>query len=540
MEVYVDDMLIKSTEDDHLKELRRAFDTMQTYGMKLNPDKCTFRVRGGKFLGYMVSERGIEANPEKIQAITGLRSPKMLNEMQKLTGKITSLSRFISKSTDRSLLFFKALRKAKEFSWTEECEQALDELKKYLATPPLLANPKLGEVLFLYLAVSEETVSSVLLREQGKNQNPVYYLALEAGVKEIDVCTDSQLVAMQISRTENERADALSKFGAMVVGTKERKVTLVIKEHPVIEEREDLQTIENSNSWKVEIMNYLKDGTLPDDPIKARRLKFKATRFTTVGTYLYKRTIDGPLLKCLDEERAQYVLREIHEGSCGNHSGGRSLAQKIIRQGYFWPTLVKDATEFAKKCESCQRFGIPRVLISDNGTQFQGKAITTWCKELKIQQNFTAVGNPQANGQTEVTNRTILQHLKTRLEGAKEIGEETQRVAQYESKRNQEGRAFDLTTIEEKRDLAYAKILHHKGLMMRSYNRRVRPRCFQVGDLVLKKVEVSKHVGKLNPGWEGPFKVIKINKSETYKLQDMEGKELPRPWNIHNLKKFYT
>ncbi|KAL0447291.1 UNVERIFIED_CONTAM: Gag-Pol polyprotein [Sesamum latifolium] len=73
-----------------------------------------------------------------------------------------------------------------------------------------------------------------------------------------------------------------------------------------------------------------------------------------IGDELYKRTIDGPPLKCLDEERAKYVLREVHEGSCGNHSGGRSLAQKVTRQGYFWPTLDKDATDFAKKCESCQ------------------------------------------------------------------------------------------------------------------------------------------------------------------------------------------
>ncbi|KAL0434857.1 UNVERIFIED_CONTAM: hypothetical protein Sradi_0193600 [Sesamum radiatum] len=125
----------------------------------------------------MVSKKGIEANPEKIQAIIGLRSPRTLNEMQKLTGKITSLSRFISRSADRSLLFFKALGKAKEFNWMEECGQALNELKKYLATPPFLANPRLGEVLFLYLAVSEAAVSSVLVREQEKNQSPVYYVS---------------------------------------------------------------------------------------------------------------------------------------------------------------------------------------------------------------------------------------------------------------------------------------------------------------------------------------------------------------------------
>ncbi|KAL2241093.1 UNVERIFIED_CONTAM: Gag-Pol polyprotein [Sesamum indicum] len=88
-----------------------------------------------------------------------------------------------------------------------------------------------------------------------------------------------------------------------------------------------------------------------------------------------------------------------------------------MRQGYFWPTLVEDSKNLVRKCESCQKFGVPRILISDNGTQFQDKKIREWCKELKVAQHFTAVANPQANGQTEVTNRTILQHLKTRLEG---------------------------------------------------------------------------------------------------------------------------
>ncbi|KAL0415849.1 UNVERIFIED_CONTAM: hypothetical protein Slati_3416800 [Sesamum latifolium] len=147
MEVYVDEMLVKSTEEDHLKNLEQAFGIMRAYGIKLNPSKCTFGVRGGKFLGYMVSEKGIEANPEKIEAIAGLRSPKMLKEVQKLTGKVASLSRFISRSADRSLLFFKSLGKVKEFKWTEECEQALQSLKRYLATPPLLANPKVGHLM---------------------------------------------------------------------------------------------------------------------------------------------------------------------------------------------------------------------------------------------------------------------------------------------------------------------------------------------------------------------------------------------------------
>ncbi|KAL0387842.1 UNVERIFIED_CONTAM: Transposon Tf2-12 polyprotein [Sesamum radiatum] len=146
MEVYVDDMLVKSKEEEeHLNHLQVAFEVMRKYGMKLNPTKCTFGVRGGKFLGYMVSEKGIEANPEKIKAIMQMSSSKTIKEVQKLTGKVASLARFISRSAYRNLPFFKILRKVKDFQWMKECEKALRDLKQYLATPPLLVNPKVGE-----------------------------------------------------------------------------------------------------------------------------------------------------------------------------------------------------------------------------------------------------------------------------------------------------------------------------------------------------------------------------------------------------------
>ncbi|KAL2236310.1 UNVERIFIED_CONTAM: Retrovirus-related Pol polyprotein from transposon [Sesamum indicum] len=177
MEVYVDDMLVKSRRPEtHLSHLRESFDIMRAYGMKLNPTKCIFGVGGGKFLGYMVSSRGIEANPEKIEAILQLKSPTSVKDVQKLTGKIASLNRFISKSADRNLHFFKVLRKAKEFKWTEESERAFQELKDYLRSPPLLANPRQGDVLYLYLAVSKNAVSYILVREEKRAQNPIYYV----------------------------------------------------------------------------------------------------------------------------------------------------------------------------------------------------------------------------------------------------------------------------------------------------------------------------------------------------------------------------
>ena len=145
--------------------------------MKLNPAKCSFGVSSGKFLGYILTHRGIEANPEQIRAIHLIPSPKNVKEVQKLTGRMAALSRFISRLSDKSHAFFGTLKTPKDFQWTEECESALHELKVYLTTPPLLSIPLLGEVLLLYLAVSEHAVSAVLIREEGSKQLPIYYVS---------------------------------------------------------------------------------------------------------------------------------------------------------------------------------------------------------------------------------------------------------------------------------------------------------------------------------------------------------------------------
>ena len=178
MEVYIDDMLVKSLEaEQHLTHLEQAFDTMRKYGMKLNPTKCAFGVSSGKFLGYMVTRRGIEANPNQIRSILDIPSPTNPKDVMRLAGRIAALNRFISKSTDKSFLFFSALKKAKHFEWTPACEEALTELKRYLSSPPLLSKPHYNERLFLYLGVSEQAVSAVLIREDNGTQLPVYYVS---------------------------------------------------------------------------------------------------------------------------------------------------------------------------------------------------------------------------------------------------------------------------------------------------------------------------------------------------------------------------
>ena len=176
VQVYVDDMLVKSLcEEDHLDDLRETFNTLRSYNMKLNPNKCAFGVTAGKFLGFMVSQRGIEVNLEKVRAIMELEPPRTVKEVQSLNGKIAALNRFISKATDKCLPFFHTLRKS--FEWTDECQKAFENLKKYLSSPPLLSQSKPGEELYLYLVVSQATVSVALVRKEGGSQRPVYFIS---------------------------------------------------------------------------------------------------------------------------------------------------------------------------------------------------------------------------------------------------------------------------------------------------------------------------------------------------------------------------
>jgi hypothetical protein len=124
----------------------------------------------GKLLGFLVSHRGIEANLEKIKAIETMRPPARIKDVQKLTGSLVALSRFISRLAERALPFFKLLRKSGPFSWTEEAERAFQELKQHLVSLPILVAPEPGEPLYLYIAAATEAVSMVLVAKRTTQQ----------------------------------------------------------------------------------------------------------------------------------------------------------------------------------------------------------------------------------------------------------------------------------------------------------------------------------------------------------------------------------
>ncbi|KAF8093398.1 hypothetical protein N665_0383s0030 [Sinapis alba] len=169
-------MLVKSLiAKDHIQHPSECFDTLNKYGLKLNPAKCTFGVTSGKFLGYIVTKRGIEANPKQISVVLDLPDPKTSREIQRLTGRVAALNCFITRSTDKCLPFYEFLRGNKRFFWDEVCEHAFLALKQYLTTPPVLAKPDAGDTLYLYIVVSSSAVSSVLIKEDRGEHHPIFY-----------------------------------------------------------------------------------------------------------------------------------------------------------------------------------------------------------------------------------------------------------------------------------------------------------------------------------------------------------------------------
>ena len=160
MEVYIDDMLVKSIKAElHITHLAEAFQILKSYNMKLNPAKCAFGVSTGKFLSFIVNNRGIEANPDKIKAVLGMPLPSNIKEVQCLTGRIAALSCFVSKVSDKCQPFFQVLKKA--FEWDTHCEEEFMALKTYMSSPPVLVSPSEGELLTQYLVVSDFSTSAV-------------------------------------------------------------------------------------------------------------------------------------------------------------------------------------------------------------------------------------------------------------------------------------------------------------------------------------------------------------------------------------------
>jgi hypothetical protein len=184
VEAYVDDIVVKTRKaDDLVSDLRVAFDCLQANGVKLNLEKCVFGVPRGMLLGYIVSQQGIEPNPEKVEALERMGPIRDLKGVQKVLGCLAALSYFISRLGEKGLPLYRLLKKHEHFSWTAEAQDALDKLKTMLAHAPILTPPQDSEPLYLYVAATTQVVSAVIVVERTEEghalpvQRPVYYIS---------------------------------------------------------------------------------------------------------------------------------------------------------------------------------------------------------------------------------------------------------------------------------------------------------------------------------------------------------------------------
>ena len=179
---------------------------------------------------------------------------------------------------------------------------------------------------------------------------------------------------VQIPQDQNAEVDEVARNASANGQTKVNNWRLEEQNSPSIEEFQTF-LVHTHSEWTSPILSYLKDGRLPPNPEKAKKIKKRAARFTVLNDELYKRGFSQPYLRCIEEKEAKYVLKKVHWGVCSDHMGAKPLVQKII----FWPTMQQDAANFIKRCDSCQRYrNVQRVLGEKMTTISSPWPFTQW------------------------------------------------------------------------------------------------------------------------------------------------------------------
>nr|CAN65306.1 hypothetical protein VITISV_042320 [Vitis vinifera] len=668
VEVYINDIVVKSkTRGEHALHLQEVFHLLRKYDMKLNPSKCAFSVSARKFLGFMVSQRGIE-------------------ELQRLTGKLVALGRFIARFTDELRPFFLAIRKAGTTGWTESCQSAFEKIKHYLTQPPILSSPLPGEKLYMYLAVSEWAISAALFRcSMHKEQKPIYYVSraladVETSTAQklrtyfqahlVVVLTDQPLRnilykpdltgrmlqwAIELSEYGIEYQPRLSMKGQVMADfVVEYSQKPAQHKEPREEEWWTLRVDEASRSSGSRVGLLLQSPT-GEQLEQAIRLGFPASnneveyeailsgldlalalfvsklwiysdsqlvvrqaqeeygaKDECMACYLTKvrhtlqrfsewtiekipRTDNKhPLAillrrakettrsgrKCLNRSEALYVLAELHEGVCGNHSGGRSLAHWAHSQGYYWPTMKKDAATYVKKCDKCQRHApIPHVPSKTLKPISSPWPFAQWGMDIK---KFLLVATDyfskwvEAEAYASIKDKDVTKFMWKNIICCFGIPQTiiANNGLQFDSitfrnfcselnirnlystpccpQSNGQAEATNITlVIALKKRLEQAKgkwreRIHSDGRYQQRaaahYNRKARPKIFKIGTLILRKVfenTAERGAGKFLANWEDPYIVSKTSESGAYHLQKLDGTPLLRPWNVSNLRQYY-
>ncbi|XP_062102879.1 uncharacterized protein LOC133813860 [Humulus lupulus] len=370
-----------------------------------------------------------------------------------------------------------------------------------------------------------------------------------------------QFELIQVPREQNQKADALAKLASAGGCTRQSSISISRSS----KDMEVYSTSSGPECWMDPIIRYLSTSELPHNPNDAKLLRLRAQRYSIIHGMLYRRSFNGPYLRCLRPSEAKKLLEEIHEGTYGNHTGGRSELPKaargrryaLVATDYFTKWVVAEAYVTVSKTDTmsfiwkhiiCQ-FGIPWEIVVDNGTPFQNAKVQELCDTYKIKLSFASVTYPQGNGQAEASNKVIFANIKKNLEDKKGAwAYELPKVlwAYRTTKRSSTGESpfamvygteaiiptevglptlrteivsdqttnniqllHNLDLLEEVRTMAQLRRENYQKAAERYYNKRVHTRTFREGDWVLRKVTSNKK--KLEPNWKGLFKIIKVH-----------------------------
>ncbi|KAK1680683.1 hypothetical protein QYE76_041531 [Lolium multiflorum] len=365
---YVDDIAVMTRKgSDLISDLTETFENLRRYKMMLNPLKCVFGVPAGKLLGFIVSNRGIEVNPEKIKAILCIKRPTCLKDVQRLTGCVAAISRFVSRLGEKALPLYKLLKKTDKFVWDEAADAALQGLKEILTSPPILAAPGESEPMLLYLAATNRVISLVIVVERQEEAGTwnARNSVMAAYRDEVDAKCFLGYEVKYVRRDDNTAADMLSKLGS---GRKPIPPGIFLEhlripsvkganpENPEVAVSPAKEVMAIIPAWTQPFLDYLIDQKLPEDEVLARQIIRRARSYTIVDGQLYKRSAAGVFLKCVSNQDGIEILREIHAGDCGHHAAPRSLVAKAFRLGFYWLTAKEDADKIVKTCRGCQYY----------------------------------------------------------------------------------------------------------------------------------------------------------------------------------------
>nr|GEZ38914.1 reverse transcriptase domain-containing protein [Tanacetum cinerariifolium] len=375
IEVYVDDLVVKShTKAEMVRDIEETFHTLHKVNMKLNPKKCSFGLAEGVFLRYVVTPEGIKPCPDKTAAVRQLPSPRTIKEVQILNEKLAILNRFLSRSAEKSLPLFQTSKKCikkSDFHWTTEAEQAFQQLKQHLSELPLLCGPDdraRNDPYANLLYKPRVTESGTKLLANGETG----FVAGLRSKKTLEVFSGTSyhghhLSAHQAGHVSSRRGRTTEKWSIMlgehnITYRPRTSVKGQILADFLIEMPGDASQAVPAAATQEEPWTLFTDGSscvdgsgiLPGDEKEARKIRLKARQYELMERVLYKRSFLTPWLRCVGPLQANYVMREIHEGSCSMHAGSRAVVAKAMRIGYYWPTMHKDALDMIRKCSDFQ------------------------------------------------------------------------------------------------------------------------------------------------------------------------------------------